>query len=505
MDEQAPAGLRKWFPSIRRRDSARFQLFCFPFAGGGASAYRLWREQLPAWIEPWAVEYPGHESRFREPAMENAADLAAAIAEQIDSAADRPFALFGHSMGALLAFETARLLRRRHGPQPVKLFVSGHGAPQLKPFLPPMRDLPEARFRDELRKYGGTPEEVLADDDFMQFLSPLLRRDMGVCETYVHADEPRLRVPIAAFGGDEDPTVPWNRLLRWSELTEAAFIAHFMRGKHFFIRDASALVCRSIAESLEKLSEDWRVSPPGAREAHLWTVRVDLTGSEALRLRWLLSADERKAADSFVQAADRARYMTARVALRDLLGRYRDAPPETLRFGYSDNGKPSCEALRPLEFNVSHSGEMALIAFTWGCPVGVDVEHIRSGLDFAGVGRDVFTATELDQLAHACPAQRVEAFFDLWVRKEAFLKRSGQGFSGEPHNTHVGLGPLFLSGRQNVRPASWQGSMQSFSLSRDYAGAIAAETPLDRTSVRRWPVDDPVSHPDGISQLCDCP
>src|SRR5580700_5593509 len=133
----------KWFPGIRQRHGARLQLFCFPFAGGGTTAFRGWQEQLPASIEVWPVEYPGRESRFREQSFDNAAALAEAICAEAAAAIDRPFAFFGHSMGALLAFETARCLRQRQGTQPVALFVSGHGAPQLPPFRAPIRNLPE--------------------------------------------------------------------------------------------------------------------------------------------------------------------------------------------------------------------------------------------------------------------------------------------------------------------------------------------------------------------------
>jgi medium-chain acyl-[acyl-carrier-protein] hydrolase len=292
MEEMVAASLRTWFPTLRRRENPRFQLFCFPFAGGGASAYRLWQEQLPRWIELWPLEYPGHESRFREPAIDNAADLSAAVAEQIAGATKLPFALFGHSMGALLAFETARSLRRRHGLPPAQLFVSGYGAPQLKPFRPPMRDLPEPAFRDELRRYGGTPEQVLADDDFMQFLSPLLRRDFAVCETYVYTKEPELEVPIIAFGGNADPTVPWGRLLDWSGQTNASFCAHFMQGQHFFIKEAAALICMLIAKTLESGAETGRRgAAPASREAHLWAVRAGFDETEALRMRGLTAVD----------------------------------------------------------------------------------------------------------------------------------------------------------------------------------------------------------------------
>jgi medium-chain acyl-[acyl-carrier-protein] hydrolase len=417
----------------------------------------------------------------------NAPDLATAIAEQITAATRMPFAIFGHSMGALLAFETVRTLRLRHGLQPVALFVSGFSAPHLKPLRPPMRDLPEAAFRDELRRYGGTPELVLADEEFMQFLSPLLRRDLGICETYDHQSGPKLTVPIIAFGGADDPTVPWGRLLDWSDQTAAAFRAHFMPGKHFFIKEAAPLICATIAQDLQGGPPDERLTPPRPREAHIWTVRLDREASDSMRLREILSADERQRADAFVHAADRRRYTITRAALRTLLGRYGGVRPDTIGFSYSANQKPGCEALRPLEFNVSHSGALALIAFTSGCPVGVDVEHVRRDLDVAGVGRQVFTNAEIVQLARIAEARRGAAFFDLWVRKEAYFKRSGEGLGGAPRDTHVGLGPSFLSEGPAAHSSASPGTLLSFSPASDYAGALGAGMPLEQTIVRRWP------------------
>jgi medium-chain acyl-[acyl-carrier-protein] hydrolase len=490
MDERTRAARRTWFPAVRPREGARRQLFCFPFAGGGASAYRLWREHFPPWIEVWPVEYPGHETRFREPAIDNAEDLASALAEQIAAAADLPFAIFGHSMGALLAFETVRTLRLRHGLQPAALFVSGFSAPHLKALRPPIRNLPETAFREELRRYGGTPEPVLADEEFMQFLSPLLRRDLGICETYDYQVEPALSVPIIAFRGADDPTVPWGRLLDWAEHTAAAFRAHVMPGKHFFVRETAPRICTTIAQDLEGGSWDVHLTPPRRGEAHLWTVRLDRHEGGVACLAEILSDDERHRADAYVHVADRLRYTVTRAALRTLLGRYGGVPPDTIGFSYSSSGKPRCEALRPLDFNVSHSGDLALIAFTTGGPVGVDVEHVRRDLDFAGVGRQVFTNAEIEQLAGMAETRRGAAFFDLWVRKEAYFKRSGEGLGGPLRQTYLGLGPSFRSGEPMAPSAAAPGTLHSFSPAADYAGALATGVPLEQTIIRQWRGDD---------------
>jgi medium-chain acyl-[acyl-carrier-protein] hydrolase len=484
--------VNKWFPGLKRRPGARLQLFCLPFAGGGASAFRGWGELLPPWTEVWPLEYPGHETRFREASCDNASELTAAISAELATVIDRPFALFGHSMGALLAFEIARSLRRHSGVRPVALFASAHGDPRLRPLLPPVKDLPEAQCRAEMRRYGGTSSEVLANDELMEFLSPLLRDDMGICETYVYSTEAKLNVPIIAFGGADDPTVPWHRLLGWSEHTEAASRAFVMPGEHFFLRTAAPLICKAITQQLEHGETPNRIMPPTAGEVHLWRVNVEMPDEDVARLRPLLSPDELRHADAYLRDADRARYTVTRSALRILLGRYGNAPAERIELSYSSHGKPRCERLLPLEFNVAHSGSFALIAIARDQAVGVDIERIRDGLDLLGIGKLVFTEPELSALAQRPPDQQTDAFFDLWTRKEAYLKCSGEGFLGSPEKVHVGLPPTSDSVRSLGGQRGSLGEIrlvQSFRPAADYAAALAVEKGWEQVNFRNWQID----------------
>lgn len=475
---------KAWFPALRRRPGARLQLFCFPFAGGGASAFRSWQDHLPPWVEPWALEYPGHETRFRESPVAVGTELAALIAEQISAAADLPFAFFGHSMGSLLAFETTRQLRRHYGLAPACLFVSGFSAPQLPPIRPPVRNLPEAAFREELRRYGGTPDEILADESWMQLLSPLLRCDLGLCETHVHTEQPGLGVPIVAFGGEEDPTVGWDRLLAWADQTNAGFRAHFFPGHHFFIKASSPRVCKLMAQTLEAKTGEDRLTRPAGDEAHLWVIDVDQRSGEVDRLRETLSADERLAADAFTQRADRVRYTVARAVLRDVLWRYHGNASATIDFSYSATGKPACAALRPLEFNVSHSGSMAVIGVAVGQAIGVDVEHIKEDGSVRELETQICSASELRLLLGVDSDHRAAAFFDLWVRKEAYLKRTGEGFTRSPTGIEVGLSPRF-DGDARIGHAM-TGTIKSFMLATRYAAAVATERPISMVTVRQW-------------------
>lgn len=476
--ESAP---KVWFPSVREQPDAAFQLFCFPFAGGGASAYIRWRQLLAPSVELWPVEYPAHETRLRDSPVGSSIELATQIARQIAAVVDRPFALFGHSMGALLAFEVKRVLARDHGLRPGMLFVSGYSAPHLAPHRPPIRHLPEAAFRDELRVYGGTPEEILTDERFMAFLSPLLRHDLGLCETHAHAAGDALRCPIVAFGGYHDLTVPWDRLLSWSELTTGGFCAHFLPGGHFFINACAAEVTRLVHRHLAAGQQVQ--SPPQADEVHLWMADIDQPPPVMEALRRDLPEAEAARSATYVREPDRARSVVARGVLRNLLQDYVGIPGRSLSVTTSSTGKPACEAAKPIEFNVSHSGGKVLLGFTAAQSVGVDVEHVREDVFSQQLADQIASGTELEQLNAIGPARRGAAFFDLWVRKEAWLKRTGEGFTGSPKMLQVGVSPVLAPAGAKLFD---DGRLVSFTLAQGYAAAFATQRPAKLVTLRTW-------------------
>src|SRR4029077_19602834 len=181
--------------------------------------FRNWESGLPESVEVCAVQLPGRETRFVEPAFTRLEPLIEALAEQLRPHLSRPFALFGHSMGALLAFELSRRLRRQGGPQAVHLFVSGCAASQLVSHTNPVHSLPDAGFRAELRGLNGTPTATLDNDELMHLLLPTLRADFSVCETYAFVPGPLLTCAISAFGGLGDDTVSGSDLDTWREQT----------------------------------------------------------------------------------------------------------------------------------------------------------------------------------------------------------------------------------------------------------------------------------------------
>lgn len=252
------AAADRWVKVFEPRPGAPLRLFCFPYAGGGASIYRLWPRGLPADVEVVGVQPPGRESRWRDEAFRHVAPMADDALASLEAHLDRPFAFFGHSMGAILAFEVARRLTRRGGVTPEHLIVSGRPAPTVAEVHPPIHDLPRDEFIAEIRRYSGTPEEVLQNDELMSLLEPVLRADFTVSETYEHdPDGPRLSMPLTVLGGTDDPDVPVESLEPWSEQTSGPFRAHIIQGGHFFVneqRDETlAIVARALAPLLARV------------------------------------------------------------------------------------------------------------------------------------------------------------------------------------------------------------------------------------------------------------
>lgn len=176
--------------------------------------------------------------------------LVGAIAQVLLPYLDKPFAFFGHSMGAIVSFELARLLRRQHEREPVHLFVSGRRAPQISPLQPDIHTLSEPAFLDRLRRLNGTPKAVLENAELMQLLLPTLRADFAVVETYIYAAEPPLNCPITVFGGLQDDEVGLDGLQAWRQHTDASFALQLFPGDHFFLHSAPELLLQSLARTI---------------------------------------------------------------------------------------------------------------------------------------------------------------------------------------------------------------------------------------------------------------
>lgn len=264
MKPNAPP-VERWLAYREVNPRARLRLFCFPYAGGGASAYRGWAAALPSDVEVCPVQLPGRESRLREPAFDRPEPLIQALADALQAHLDLPFAFFGHSMGAMLSFELARELRRRGRSLPLHLFVSGRRAPQVPPREEDIHDLPEPEFVAKLRELNGTPEEVLQHAELMRLLLPVLRADFAVNETYVLRAEPPLDLGISAFGGLADEEVSREDIAGWKEHARGAFRLRMLPGDHFFLHGSRDLLTEALARELSELSRGLLVRPAGDR------------------------------------------------------------------------------------------------------------------------------------------------------------------------------------------------------------------------------------------------
>ena len=197
--------LRRWFTTPQPRPGAKVQLFCFPPAGAGSSLFHEWSKMVPSFVEVSAVQLPGRERRISESPFTSMEPLVEQAARALEQAIDRPFALFGHSLGGWVCFELVRRLPAVGGPTPSYLFVAGCGAPHVAEPNPPIHRLPDGEFLEGVEALNGIPPAALAHPELMTLTLPTLRADFTVYETYVYRDGPPLECPISAFGGNDDP------------------------------------------------------------------------------------------------------------------------------------------------------------------------------------------------------------------------------------------------------------------------------------------------------------
>ncbi len=233
---------------------AKLRLFCFPYAGGGTWSFRSWSTSLTPDVEVCPIELPGRGSRLMEHPFTQLEPLIQALARALLPYLDKPFAFFGHSMGGLVSFELAHLLRKNYDLSPVHLFISGRRAPQVSVSEPPIHHLPEAEFLNELRHLNGTPEAVLENAELMELFLPALRADFAVLETYVYIPKPRLDCPITVLGGLQDFEVSCEDLEAWREQTNTAFSMQMFQGDHFFIHSAQSLLLQFLARELRMIA-----------------------------------------------------------------------------------------------------------------------------------------------------------------------------------------------------------------------------------------------------------
>ncbi len=244
--KQRAAG-SKWFPVL---EPAPLRLFCFPHAGGGTLMYRSWRDPLKEVASPAPVCLPGRENRLNEPPYGSMTELIEALAIEIRPHLETPFAFFGHSMGAAIAFELTRALRRAGARMPKMLIVSAARAPRFRENYTPLPDPTDEEFLEELRRLEGVPAELLERPEALRVLLPALKADARLYRRYVYHPETPLEIPIAAFRGRNDPNVGPEHVARWREETTAEFEMRAFDGGHFYLQMNREAFLAALADTL---------------------------------------------------------------------------------------------------------------------------------------------------------------------------------------------------------------------------------------------------------------
>lgn len=230
-----------WFERVSQNGKVFFQLFCFPYAGGNGHIFRDWPLHLPKKVHLYSLELPGRGRRIAEPLADRLPSIVNEIAEAIHHEIRGTYALFGHSMGAIIAFEVTRAMHGSNYRRPGHLFVAGCPAPQW-PYKPRViSTLPHDQFIEEIRKLNGTPQEVIRNPELMNLLMPILKADFELIESYEYIIDDPLPCPITAYGALEDEYVPMEAVSAWKEQTSSTFIARALPGNHFFVHDHTFL------------------------------------------------------------------------------------------------------------------------------------------------------------------------------------------------------------------------------------------------------------------------
>jgi medium-chain acyl-[acyl-carrier-protein] hydrolase len=251
MASAPPTAPDRWFPSRKPLPEPRLRLFCLPFAGGSAAIYTPWSLALPTGVELCAVQLPGRERRLMEPAIKTLPELMAVLMPALRPLLDKPFALFGYSMGARIGLEVARTLHREGGPKPLG-FIAAAAPPPSHNERDPIHHLDDAGFIAKLRDYDGTPEEVLQHKELLELILPTLRADFGLAWSEDGDNAKTLDIPLSVYAGKGDKHVGLDLMEHWrAESTADVRVRHF-DGGHFFIRSHGPQVLAAVREDLTR-------------------------------------------------------------------------------------------------------------------------------------------------------------------------------------------------------------------------------------------------------------
>lgn len=416
------------FPAGSEALEAELSLFCLPYAGGSTMAYRGWSQRLAPRIQVRPAVLPGREVRILESPEIDVGELARAVA----AAADRPYAIYGHSMGARLALDLVPELIGLGAALPERIIVGGCRPPHRE-LLTRLAHLPDEEFIRRVTDMGGMGLELFAAPELRAILLPVLRSDFEQIENRASCDPQPLPVPITAVAGLADPQADAADMVGWAAHTSADFQLYTLPGEHFFLHSERDGL-------LDLLDEVLGAADPGARavqspldpdEVLVVDARLDELPSLAAA-RDELSVAEARRAQSMRDPRDGDRFAARSVLQRRLCAAH------GLAVGSADyqrgaGGKPGWESPTGMRFNASHSDGIGLFAFSRHRELGVDVERVRPMADLEAFARGALDAGESEEFEELAGSAALDYALRVWTAKEATLKLTGDGLGIEPN------------------------------------------------------------------------
>lgn len=237
----------RWIQGVGSNPQARVRLFGFPFAGSGASAFVPWRKYFPETMEFCSIQLPGREERVNDPLTSDVDDIVENIAQRICQCTDLPFAFYGHSMGAGLALRVTRWLEDRNISGPKHLFVAAHRAPCKVYDYPSVKEISQEKLIDVVKYFGGIPQNVLSNQDFIEYYLPIIKNDLMICENNELSSFNPVSCPITLFTGDHDCVIRSEEYAGWACATRADAEHVRIDGDHFFLRTHADLLLTHIS------------------------------------------------------------------------------------------------------------------------------------------------------------------------------------------------------------------------------------------------------------------
>lgn len=242
-----------WLPGMPKLSLNIPLLFCFSYAGGSSEIYRQWQTSMKNICQICPVELPGRGSRFGESFCDSLLSAAEGAANAIAPYTQSPYILFGHSLGSVMALETARKLQSNASPSPLCLIVSGRFPPHAQPPRKQLHTMPDTALIDEMRRLGGTPEEILQNKEILEMMLPIVREDFRLIETHKSDPLPCLNIPIYVCCGRDDEDSPIALLTQWKEITDKTCSINLFDGGHFYINESRDALIRHICSIIKKL------------------------------------------------------------------------------------------------------------------------------------------------------------------------------------------------------------------------------------------------------------